>query len=235
MSKKGLMALLMVAVAFVLFPLFLSFDGGQQISNLGQHYVGSGVNETGAQNIVASIVVTYRGFDTLGEVTILFLAASIISFFLSVAKDDRMENRTVRSVSEVLTTSAQALVPIIVTVGAYILVNGHLTPGGGFQGGAVIATGVLLMFLANPNHQLNHTIIHWVESVSGMAFVAIGVIGVLMMDNGGFLSNKILSLGTPGEIFSAGAIPLINIFLGLKVGTELSNVLGIYVESQNEK
>jgi len=138
-------------------------------------------------------------------------------------------------VTEVLSTSSQALVPIIITVGAYILVNGHLTPGGGFQGGAVIATGVLLLFLANPNHQLNHKIIHAVESISGMAFVVIGVLGVLMMDQGGFLSNKILSFGTPGEIFSAGAIPLINIFLGLKVGTELSNVLGIYVESQNEK
>lgn len=237
MSKKGLIMLLMVAMAFVLFPLFLSFDGGQQISTLGQHYVQNGVNETGAQNIVASIVVTYRGFDTLGEVTILFLAASIISFFLSVAKDDRMEGRAVRSVTEVLTTSSQALVPIIITVGAYILVNGHLTPGGGFQGGAVIATGVLLMFLANPKHQLNHTIIHWIESISGMVFVTVGVVGVLMMgDNLGFLNNNLFgSLGTAGEIFSAGAIPIINIFLGLKVGTELSNVLGIYVESQNEK
>jgi len=235
MSKKGFVVLLMVAVAVGLFPLFLSFNGGNQISDLGQHYVQNGVEETGAQNIVASIVVTYRGLDTLGEVTILFLVASIISFFLSIAKDDRMENRTLKSVTEVLTTSSQALVPIIITVGAYILVNGHLTPGGGFQGGAVIATGILLIFLANPKHQLNHTIIHWVESVSGMAFVAIGVLGVLMMDQGGFLSNKILSLGTPGELFSAGAIPLINVFLGLKVGTELSNVLGIYVESQNEK
>lgn len=229
-----MVALLVAAMAVILFPLFQSFEGGTQLSELGQYYTQNGVSDTGATNLVASVVVTYRGLDTLGEVTILFLAASIISFFLSVSKDDRIENRTVMSVTEILSTASQTLVPIIVLVGAYILVNGHLTPGGGFQGGAIIASGTLLMFLANPNHKLNHTIIHVIESTSGIAFVAIGVIGVLMMD-GGFLSNKLFDLGTPGEVISAGAMPLINIFLGLKVGTELSNVLGIFVESQNEK
>jgi len=96
MGKKGFAILLMAGIALVLFPLFISFNGGNQISDLGQHYVQNGVQETGAENIVASIVVTYRGLDTLGEVTILFLAASIISFFLSISKDERMEGRKVR-------------------------------------------------------------------------------------------------------------------------------------------
>ncbi|RLD75420.1 MAG: hypothetical protein DRJ07_18085, partial [Bacteroidetes bacterium] len=121
---------------------------------------------------------------------------------------------------------------IIFMFGIYIFVNGHLTPGGGFQGGAVIASGTLLMFLSNPDFELNHKIIHTVESISGIAFVAIGVLGILLA--GGFLDNRIMDLGTPGTLFSAGAIPLIYIFLGIKVGTELSNVLGIFVESQNE-
>jgi multicomponent Na+:H+ antiporter subunit B len=120
--------------------------------------------------------------------------------------------------------------------GVYIFVNGHLTPGGGFQGGAVIASGTILLFLSNPRFKLNHKIIQFVESTSGIVFVLVGVAGVMMMD-GGFLSNKIAGygFGEVGTILSAGAIPVIYTFLGLKVGAELSNVLGVFVESQNEK
>jgi len=232
MGKKTLIALLMVAMAVVLFPLYKSYQGSEKLTKLGQYYADNGVTDTGASNLVTSVVVTYRGLDTLGEVTILFLAASVISFFLSFKKEDRMVNRGVRGVTEILTTSVQVLVPIIFMFGIYIFVNGHLTPGGGFQGGAVIASGTLLMFLSNPDFELNHKIIHTVESISGIAFVAIGVLGILLA--GGFLDNRIMDLGTPGTLFSAGAIPLIYIFLGIKVGTELSNVLGIFVESQNE-
>ncbi|MEN8186463.1 MAG: Na(+)/H(+) antiporter subunit B [Bacteroidota bacterium] len=236
MNRKTLIALLIAAMAVVLFPLYESYQGSEALSEVGQYYADNGVEDTGAQNLVTSVVVTYRGLDTLGEVTILFLAASIISFFLSFSKEERIENRQVRSITEILTTSAQILVPMIYMFGVYIFVNGHLTPGGGFQGGAVIASGTLLMFLSNPNFKLNHKIIHFVESTSGLVFVLIGVVGAMMMD-GGFLSNKIAGygFGQVGSILSAGAIPVIYTFLGLKVGTELSNVLGIYVESQNEK
>jgi multicomponent Na+:H+ antiporter subunit B len=226
----------MVAMAAVLYPLYESYQGSEQLTELGTYYADNGVQDTGAQNLVTSVVVTYRGLDTLGEVTILFLAASVISFFLSFSKENRIENRNVRSITEVLTTSTQVLVPMIYMFGVYIFVNGHLTPGGGFQGGAVIATGTLLMFLSNPKFELNHKVIHYVESTSGIVFVLIGVLGIFMA--GGFLDNKVIALGDTsvnvGKLFSAGAIPVIYSFLGLKVGTELSNVLGIFAESQNE-
>jgi multicomponent Na+:H+ antiporter subunit B len=234
MGKKTLIMLLMAAMALVLYPLYESYQGSEELTELGQYYASNGVEDTGAANLVTSVVVTYRGLDTLGEVTILFLAASVISFFLSFGKENRIENRNMRTVTEILTTSTQVLVPMIYMIGVYIFVNGHLTPGGGFQGGAVIASGTLLMFLSNPNFKISHTVIHVVESTSGIIFVTIGIMGVIMME-GGFLSNKIMDFGTYGSILSAGAIPLIYTFLGLKVGTELSNVLGIFVESQNEK
>ena len=236
MGKKTMIALITLALAFVVYPLYQSYQGNESLKSTGQYYVDNGVEETGAQNLVTSVVVTYRGLDTLGEVTILFLAASVISFFLSFSKNDRIKSRNVRSVTEILTTSTQVLVPMIFMFGVYIFVNGHLTPGGGFQGGAVIASGTILMFLSNPRFKLSHKVIQFVESTSGIIFVLIGVAGVLMMD-GGFLSNKIpgFGFGEVGSIISAGAIPVIYTFLGLKVGAELSNVLGVFVESQSEK
>ncbi len=233
MGKKTLIVLLMVAMAAVLYPLYESYQGSEQLTELGQYYADNGVQDTGAANLVTSVVVTYRGLDTLGEVTILFLAASVISFFLSFKKEDRKESREIRNITEILTTASQVLIPMIYMLGVYIFVNGHLTPGGGFQGGAVIASGTLLMFLSNPDFKLSHKVIHYVESTSGVVFVLIGVLGIFMA--GGFLDNRILGLGEVNTLFSAGAIPVIYTFLGLKVGTELSNVLGIFVESQNEQ
>ena len=118
-------------------------------------------------------------------------------------------------------------------LGIYVFVNGHLTPGGGFQGGAIVATSFVLMLMANPRFEINHRIIATVESVSGIAFVFIGVLGILL--GGGFLDNKILPLGTFGNLFSAGAIPIIYSFVGLKVGSELSNILSNFQGIQMKK
>ncbi len=62
-----------------------------------------------------------------------------------------------------------------------------------------------------------------IESTSGLIFVGIGGLGILYA--GGFLDNRILPLGTLGELFSAGAIPVIYSFIGLKVGAEFSSML----------
>ena len=131
-----------------------------------------------------------------------------------------------------MVTGAQALVPLIFLFGVYIFMNGHLTPGGGFQGGAVIATGFVLMLIASPVKKVNHSVIEFTESVSGISFVLIGVLGVLLA--GGFLDNHIIKLGTFGEILSAGAIPIIYSFVGLKVGAELSGIVGSFNEVQAE-
>jgi multicomponent Na+:H+ antiporter subunit B len=116
--------------------------------------------------------------------------------------------------------------------GIYVFLNGHLTPGGGFQGGAIIASAVVLSIMANPNISFNHKVIIWVESVSGVSVVLIGVLGIII--GGGFLDTRILPMGKFGEIFSAGTIPLIYSFVGLKVGAEISNILNKYQKSQKE-
>lgn len=215
--------------------LFISFEGNKELPALGKYYAENAVDEVGAQNLVTAVVVTYRGLDTLGEVVILFLTAGIIGFFLKISNSNNLANERVEKLkpaSEILQTGAKALVPLIFLFGVYIFINGHLTPGGGFQGGAVIATGLVLLLMSNPTKKVNHGIITFVESVSGFSFVIIGVLGILFA--GGFLDNKIMSMGTFGEILSAGAVPIIYIFIGLKVGSELSSIVGSFNEVQNE-
>jgi len=233
MVKKFVILLLVAGMGLIFFNMFQSFESNGNLSQLGNYYAKNGAAEVGAANLVTAIVVTYRGLDTLGEVSILFLTAAIISFVLKFQSEELDEDREVRASSEVLTSATQVFTPIIMMVGIYIFINGHLTPGGGFQGGAVIASAVVLMFMSNPKFKVNHTIISAVESFSGIGFIVIGIIGILAA--GGFLDNRIMSLGTFGTLISAGAIPLIYIFIGLKVGAELSNIIGTLSHAQKEK
>lgn len=236
MLKKGLILIVLFALSAIFLNLIISFDGNTELSKLGSYYANNEPSEVGAANLVTAIVVTYRGLDTLGEVVILFLTAAIIGFFLKLSKNEKDENsriKNLRATSEILQTAAKVLVPVIFIFGIYIFINGHLTPGGGFQGGAVIASGLVLLFLANPNMKINHRLLSFLESVSGLSFVLIGILGIFLA--GGFLDNRIFELGAFGKLISAGAIPLIYILIGLKVGSELSSIVGTLNETQKEK
>ncbi len=233
MVKKFLILLLVAGMGLIIFDLYQAYDSKENLSTLGEYYAQNGAEEVGAANLVTAVVVTYRGLDTLGEVSILFLTAAILSFALSFRKEDEIEEKELRPTSEILSIASQVLTPIIMLVGIYIFINGHLTPGGGFQGGAVIASAILLMLMAKPKLEISHKIIGFVESISGLSFIIIGALGIVLA--GGFLDNRIMSLGTFGTLLSAGAIPLIYIFVGLKVGAELSNIVGSMSHNQNEK
>jgi len=232
MLRNTLLAIVLVGMAYMFFNLYNTYESRTELHGIAQHFAQDGAKEVGAANLVTAIVVTYRGFDTLGEVTILFLTASIIAFFLKLNDEDFDKEIVHRDTSELLVTASKVLIPIIFMFGVYVFINGHLTPGGGFQGGAIIATGVALMIMANPNIKLNYHVIHWVESVSGVSFVIVGLLGIALA--GGFLDNKVLGLGEFGTLFSAGAIPVIYSFVGLKVGAEISNILNKYQKSQKE-
>lgn len=223
--------IILAAFGLMLYPLYESYKGNEKLSETAAFYAQEdNIEKVNSANLVTAVVVTYRGLDTLGEVTILFLTAAIIAFFLK----KQTEQRNLRSSSELLKTAAQVLVPIIVVLGVYIFINGHLSPGGGFQGGAVIASAVILMFLAWPNADFQHRLFGYLESISGLFFVGLAALGAII--GAGFLDNAILPLGTFGKLVSAGAIPVIYSFVGLKVGAELSNILNEFrsVQSDNK-
>ncbi|SMH52556.1 Na(+)/H(+) antiporter subunit B [Maritimibacter sp. HL-12] len=224
----GLLALL--GLAF--WTLLAGYTPDAELNRTAAYYAENTARETGAQNIVTAIIVTYRGLDTLGEVTVLFLTAAIVALVLGQSKAPRGGTGSGFLPSgELLTTGTRMLLPIILLFGAYVALNGHLTPGGGFQGGAILASGMLLMLLADPARRFGHRLIARVESVSGLAYVAIGVLGVALA--GGFLDNRILPLGEFGAILSAGAIPLIYALVGLKVGAEFSSMLESLEETED--
>ncbi|MBP9905652.1 MAG: sodium:proton antiporter [Rhodoferax sp.] len=223
MIKRFIAFAMMAGLGVIFMALLAGYEPDAALNLTALYYAENTAREIGAANIVTAIVVTYRGLDTLGEVTVLFLASTIVGLVLSMGRKTQAGHSKLVPVGELLTTGSRFLAPLVMLLGVYIFVNGHLTPGGGFQGGAVIASGALLLLLADPLKHLSHTLISVVESFAGAAYVLIGVLGLILA--GGFLDNRFLPLGDLGVLFSAGAIPLIYSLIGLKVGAEFASIL----------
>ena len=227
MIRRLFVVLAVVALGLVFASLAIAYTEAQSLRPLAESYVRLVPQALGAPNVITGILLTYRGFDTLGEVAVLFMVAASVGLVLEAGRSPRARsgNRSdgSRSSSEIVRSGAEILVPIISIFAAYIIMNGHLSAGGGFQGGAVIASGVLLMLLAYPQHQPNLEFLSITESAAGALFVLAGIAGLIVA--GGFLDNRILPLGQFGAFFSAGAIPVLSVLLGIKVGCELSVIL----------
>lgn len=219
--------IIIAVFGLIILDVYNNFSGNDQLTDIAKFYAQpTNIEKVNAANLVTAVVVTYRGLDTLGEVTVLFLTAAIIAFFCG----NLSEERTLRLNSEIFKTAASILFPIILMLGVYIFINGHLTPGGGFQGGAVIASAVILRLLAFPNELFGKNIFNYIESTSGVAFVGLALLGAVI--GAGFLDNAIIPLGNFGKLVSAGAIPIIYSFVGLKVGAELSNIISKFKSAQ---
>lgn len=232
MIRRLFVVLLLLGLAAVFVGLMASYSPDETLNLSARYYAEQTAQEIGAANIVTAIIVTFRGLDTLGEVTVLFLTAAIVGLVLSHGRREAGgSGRELPPAGELLSTGTRLLVPLILLLGAYVFVNGHLTPGGGFQGGAILASAILLLLLTDPLRRISHRLITAIESTAGLVFVGIGVLGIFLA--GGFLDNRILPIGRLGELFSAGAIPIIYSFIGLKVGAEFSSMLAHLSETED--
>jgi multicomponent Na+:H+ antiporter subunit B len=189
---------------------------------LSQTLIEQGRDALQTQNIVTAVVVSIRGFDTLGEVVVLFIAAIAVGFLMR-HRERRTTASSLSPASEIVTTCAGIMTPMVMVLGIYVFTHGHLTPGGGFQGGVIVATAVILLILSGRISGLNHTVLRLTESLSGAGYVALALFGLALA--GSFLDPRFLPLGSFGALLSAGAIPLIYIFLGIKVGAELIGIV----------
>ena len=147
--------ILAVALFALLFAgIAIEYTERQSLPPLAASYVKLVPQELGAPNIITGILLSYRGFDTLGEVAVLFMVAAGVGLVLGERgpRRDVAEPKARTASTEIVQTGAAILLPLISIFAAYIIMNGHLSAGGGFQGGAVIASGVMLLLLAQPEY-----------------------------------------------------------------------------------
>jgi len=215
-----------LGLAFLLMGLAAQLPLGATPMGIGADILQRTPSEIGSANIVTAVVLAYRGIDTLGELTILFAAATTAGMVLSPAG-----GAAVRKAREdaglVLRAGSDLLFPLLLMVGFYIVLHGHLTPGGGFQGGVVLAAAFFVSFLARAEKQPSHSCLSLIEAVAGAAFIGIGLAALL---GGGAFLQPLLETGSVGALISAGSLPLLYLAVGLKVGAELASLLAHLAE-----
>jgi len=137
--------------------------------------------------------------------------------------------------SKIIRTIAQKLFPFIVLFGLYLISHGHLSPGGGFQGGVVISTAIILLALSHSIEQTEKKFksrwLNMLEKLGILTLIFLGFLGIFFGYS--FLGN-FLPLGNPGEIASGGLMLLFNVAIGIKVAAGVSVIFYALVRYRGE-
>lgn len=141
-----------------------------------------------------------------------------------------MENKKEAGMTLIVKTITRLTVGLILLYGIYIVLHGHISPGGGFAGGVIIALSFIHLMLAFGREvalkKLSQAAASILESLGALMFLLIALLGFL---GGYFFFNFFLHKGKPFELFSAGIIPLCNIAICLKVGAGLFAIFAVLV------
>jgi multicomponent Na+:H+ antiporter subunit B len=184
-------------------------------------------------NVISSINFDLRGLDTLGEETIFL--ASVIGATVLLRRGDDEEERTTPDagrggVLEATRLFGYLFLPITLMVGLLTVAHGALTPGGGFQGGVVLGTGIHLLYVAGSYRALERVrplpLFDVGEALGTGAFACYGIATALAA--GAFLAN-VLPLGTFGNLFSSGSVLLLSCAVGVEVASGVVVLLSSFL------
>lgn len=165
---------------------------------VGRLYLQQTYADIGAPNMVTAVLASYRGFDTLGETTVIFAAgvgvAIMLGFGERALQDEAKPPAGSGEHQVVLSVTAKLLIPVIVLFSFYVLFHGDLSPGGGFQGGVILAVAVILHALVFGLHDTMTAIRPGtVRAVASLGVLIYAGLGVWTVINGGrFLDYDVL-------------------------------------------
>lgn len=211
-------------------------------NEVARRYIENGLDETGAVNIVSGMILDYRAFDTFGESCVLFVATICVTIMLRIdgrggAGDDeetesskkafgiresafaKLDNRNYEPENDtILRKSALIVFPIIMVFGVYVILNGHISPGGGFSGGAILGAGFVLFLSAfgfNKTERFMNA--NTVRIITLVALLVYCLSKCYSFFTGANHMESGIPLGTPGAILSSGLILVLNICVGMVV------------------
>lgn len=192
------------------------------------YYVSNTLEETGSKNIVTGIYLDYRLFDSLFEAGILLIAVSGIIFMqrrrMRYSKTQVMEMLYMKN-SPILICACRILFPFMLLFGFYVIINGHKSPGGGFQGGAILATAILITFFIDPEKITKFNFLMTLEKASFIGILIISSISLLTKGN--LFTNFIVSNNVNlKSIF----LVLLNLFISIKVALGLVSIFSTFID-----
>jgi len=191
--KRALTAALLVLLALPLLYAVAQLPphgspSSPPYAHVSPRYLERGPDEAGAENVVTDVILNYRGFDTNGEVTVIFTSlAAVLAVLLGVRKstgEGAGVPDAVLPVSPVVSFVVRLLSPFIALFAIYVILNGHVSPGGGFQGGAIIGALAIVTTVVVGRSQAEALVPARVRRLLQVAapltFVCVGIAGLLM-------------------------------------------------------
>lgn len=228
-----MMAALLYTVSCL--PAFGSADS-PMLNEVSERYVEQGVEETGAVNVVAGLILDYRAFDTFGESTVLFAAASAVLFLIQRKRPQELAAKsafTWPNRDPIFQTVGKLLLPFIFLFGIYVVLNGHLSPGGGFSGGAILGGGLILLSSIFGQEKLGSLLnLNTTTRLSvGCLLVYAALKGYSFFTGANHVGWEIPK-GTPGNILSAGFILPLNICVGIIVACTMYSFYALFSQGE---
>lgn len=195
---------------------------------VGQAIARAGVPERGATDIVTIVNLDYRGFDTIGEELILFTAVAAVVVLLRRERTEvEGEPEDIEPArDEAVVVAGAAIGALALLFGFYLVTHGQLTPGGGFQGGASIASGLVLVYLAAGYRPLARLLPEWLlEAAEGSGAGTFIAIGLASLPAGAAFLQDVLPRGEVGSVDSAGTVTPIYVAIGVAVAAGFALIL----------
>ncbi|GAA0179350.1 hypothetical protein SH2C18_22380 [Clostridium sediminicola] len=219
--RKMLIASYIIIIASV--TLYLYYRSMESFPNeIVNYYLNNALKDTGAENVVTAIYLNYRLYDTFFEALMLLISVIGIIHFSRHDSNSHIEPVKETGVvtwedSQLISIIGGFLFPFIMIFGSYIIFNGHRSPGGGFQGGAVLASVFIIKFLVSQTHNISLNFLHKAEKVLFILIILIGV---------GYL---FLGINVGNGYLNEYYLVLMNSLIGMKVFCGLSIIFFRFV------
>jgi len=208
-------------------------------STMAPYYIANSITDARVPNIVTTVLADYRGFDTLLETTVVFIACIAIYSILRIdnAKSKVTESDIITSPpaydptdSLIIRQASRIMVPFMQLFALYVIAHGHYSPGGGFQGGVILGASIILLSIS---FDLKHVLLQWTEKKI-MILTALGVLiyamvglACILMD-GVYLDYSALDSVLPGDKAYARSHGILLVEIGVGI-TVMFSMIGIYI------
>jgi multicomponent Na+:H+ antiporter subunit B len=223
--KKLTLVLLLGAILYFFIQAIIDLDA--IYNNFGKtFFFENGLADTGSKNLVTGIYLDYRLFDSLFEAGILLIAVSGIMWISQHKIKEKNANFMLDKYKtpELFITFSRLLYPIMLAFGFYVIINGHLSPGGGFQGGAIVATAILILYYIDVTKTIDVKTILTIEKFLFMLLVIVGVLSFITRD--GLLFTNFITNPDYKHIY----LMILNVIIGAKVALGLVAIFTAFLK-----
>jgi len=221
---------ILLLLAFILYLFISSIEGLDAIYNsAGKDFFSrNGYADTGSKNLVSAIYLDYRLFDSLFEAGILLIAVSGVMWISQHTIKEKNATFMIdkQKTPELFITFSRLLYPIMLLFGMYVIINGHISPGGGFQGGAIVATAILILYYIDISKEID---VNKILTIEKYLFLSLLIIASLSIFTRGDAFTNFMPLSSDAQLKSIYLI-LLNIIIGAKVSLGLIAIFTAFLK-----